>query len=507
VIIVKKEDKNGFFLSETMVVIAVVSVVLLGVFKIFSHVYTNYKQEERYNTINAINALSNIKKYFDNKGVSYDSITLNNGYADITNIQEYETDYFDAIKKEYSVDKLYLIDMSIEDKTFPNFNVILRKYINTIKTSGLILLVQVNGSEYANIKVIDDNIRLVGDAENEYITYVKLGGTFNEPGYISESGVVPTITWEPAFSSYTEGTYYVYYDFNGKILRRKVQVLELDKTFDYTGSEQTYTVKLDGKYKLEVWGAQGGSYNSEYYGGYGGYSVGTIELKKNQMIYVYVGGQGTILNDNSDYIPGGFNGGGRGANKDANVISTSGGGATHVATKSGLLSSLEGYKDNILIVSAGGGGTSYQSGTYSGVGGSGGGYIGSDGTNTMTDYKPGAGGTQSSGGNSGGGVANNQERGTSGSFGQGGNGNYYSGGGGAGLYGGGASNQSGAGGGSSYIGNSLLSDKSMYYYCSSSCNTSTAASTKTVSTTCVDETAKKNCAKLGNGYVKITYVE
>lgn len=503
----KKEDKNGFFLSETMVVIAVVSVVLLGVFKIFSHVYTNYKQEERYNTINAINALSNIKKYFDNKGVSYDSITLNNGYADITNIQEYETDYFDAIKKEYSVDKLYLIDMSIEDKTFPNFNVILRKYINTIKTSGLILLVQVNGSEYANIKVIDDNIRLVGDAENEYITYVKLGGTFNEPGYISESGVVPTITWEPAFSSYTEGTYYVYYDFNGKILRRKVQVLELDKTFDYTGSEQTYTVKLDGKYKLEVWGAQGGSYNSEYYGGYGGYSVGTIELKKNQMIYVYVGGQGTILTDNSDYIPGGFNGGGRGANKDAKVISTSGGGATHVATKSGLLSSLEGYKDNILIVSAGGGGTSYQSGTYSGVGGSGGGYIGSDGTNTMTDYKPGAGGTQSSGGNSGGGVANNQERGTSGSFGQGGNGNYYSGGGGAGLYGGGASNQSGAGGGSSYIGNSLLSDKSMYYYCSSSCNTSTAASTKTVSTTCVDETAKKNCAKLGNGYVKITYVE
>ena len=503
----KKEDKNGFFLSETMVVIAVVSVVLLGVFKIFSHVYTNYKQEERYNTINAINALSNIKKYFDNQGVSYDSITLNNGYADITNIQEYETDYFDAIKKEYSVDKLYLIDMSIEDKTFPNFNVILRKYINTIKTSGLILLVQVNGSEYANIKVIDDTIRLVGDAENEYITYVKLGGTFNEPGYISESGVVPTITWEPAFSSYTEGTYYVYYDFNGKILRRKVQVLELDKTFDYTGSEQTYTVKLDGKYKLEVWGAQGGSYNSEYYGGYGGYSVGTIELKKNQMIYVYVGGQGTILNDNSDYIPGGFNGGGRGANKDANVISTSGGGATHVATKSGLLSSLEGYKDNILIVSAGGGGTSYQSGTYSGVGGSGGGYIGSDGTNTMTDYKPGAGGTQSSGGNSGGGVANNQERGTSGSFGQGGNGNYYSGGGGAGLYGGGASNQSGAGGGSSYIGNSLLSDKSMYYYCSSSCNTSTATSTKTVSTTCVDETAKKNCAKLGNGYVKITYVE
>ena len=499
----KKEDKNGFFLSETMVVIAVVSVVLLGVFKIFSHVYTNYKQEERYNTINAINALSNIKKYFDNQGVSYDSITLNNGYADITNIQEYETDYFDAIKKEYSVDKLYLIDMSVEDKTFPNFNVILRKYINTIKTSGLILLVQVNGSEYANIKVIDDNIRLVGDAENEYITYVKLGGTFNEPGYISESGVVPTITWEPSFNSNEEGTYYMYYDFNGKILKRKVVVLELDKSFDYTSDEQIYISKLDGYYKLEVWGAQGGNIGN-YVGGYGGYSIGYIYLSGNQQLYIAIGGAG------SQSDTGGYNGGGSLVSGQSS-FGASGGGATHIATQSGVLSSLQDAIDSILIVSGGGGGANNRSSNYGeGNGGYGGGYVGGTGQSlnhsNSYGYGYGRGGTQSEGGSSywQGNSANPLLPGMFGTASlPDATTNFVQSGAGGGYYGGGGSTHGGAGGGSGYIGNSLLSNKAMYCY---NCTTSSAEATKTVSTTCHSANATENCAKEGNGYAKITYI-
>ena len=41
--------------------------------------------------------------------------------------------------------------------------------------------------------------------------------------------------------------------------------------FDYTGGEQTFTAPVSGTYKLETWGAQGGSANETYYGGYGGY--------------------------------------------------------------------------------------------------------------------------------------------------------------------------------------------------------------------------------------------
>ena len=95
---------------------------------------------------------------------------------------------------------------------------------------------------------------------------------------------------------------------------------------------------------------------------------------------------------------------------------------------------------------------------------------------------------------------------------QGGNGsNVNSGlgtGGGSGFYGDGGtynvgkSSESG-GGGSGYIGNSLLKDKVMYCY---NCEKSNEESTKTISTTCNEETPTSYCAKKGNGYARITLV-
>ena len=35
-------------------------------------------------------------------------------------------------------------------------------------------------------------------------------------------------------------------------------------TFNYTGSLQTFTAPADGVYKLQVWGAQGGSYDTTF---------------------------------------------------------------------------------------------------------------------------------------------------------------------------------------------------------------------------------------------------
>ena len=52
-------------------------------------------------------------------------------------------------------------------------------------------------------------------------------------------------------------------------------ISDIKVDFDYTGGEQTFTVPVSGTYKLETWGAQGGSYNS-YLGGYGSYSSGYV---------------------------------------------------------------------------------------------------------------------------------------------------------------------------------------------------------------------------------------
>ena len=268
-------------------------------------------------------------------------------------------------------------------------------------------------------------------------------------------------------------------------------------SYEYTGEEEMFVPICNGNYKLEVWGARGGSYNTTDRGGYGGYSVGTINLRENTNIYINVGGHGTCT---SGLSPGGYNGGGA-STKDTTYFTGSGGGATHVAFKSGLLSTLSNNIDDIIIVAGGGGGVAQNSkGTSIGRGGSAGGYIGNSGQTKSEGYNGGGGGTQSTGGTS---------AIDPGSFGQGGNASTGSsnrgGGGGGGFFGGGSGHAFGAsgGGGSSYIGNPWLTDKVMYCY---SCAESSDYITKTISTTCGNSTATEKCAKYGDGYAKITYL-
>ena len=81
--------------------------------------------------------------------------------------------------------------------------------------------------------------------------------------------------------------------------------------FDYTGDEQTFTAPISGTYKLEIWGAQGGSYD-KYEGGYGGHSKGNVKLMKEDILYINNGGTGAANLGLSIMSPGGYNGGGTG---------------------------------------------------------------------------------------------------------------------------------------------------------------------------------------------------
>ena len=284
--------------------------------------------------------------------------------------------------------------------------------------------------------------------------------------------------------------------------------------FDYTGGEQTFIAPVSGTYKLETWGAEGGS-AKEYSGGQGGYSSGKICLEKNGNLFIAIGGRGT--SDNGGSYPydskitgiGGYNGGANtryNFDKSSSFIG-SGGGATSIQNMligDGQLSNYKNNIANILIVSGGGGGANYWGGEADqyydkeyGTGGAGGGFIGNAGTtvNSSNNYhEPGTGGTQTIGGK------------YDATFGTGGFKDIQVGsaGGGGGFYGGGGSyDNAGGGGGSGYIGNSLLTNKVMYCY---NCEESNEESTKTISTTCSEETPTSNCAKKGNGYARITLV-
>ena len=242
------------------------------------------------------------------------------------------------------------------------------------------------------------------------------------------------ITFTPTVSGPT--TYYV----QGMIISSPFT------DFEYTGSEQVYEIPAGvTSVRLEVWGAQGGegrnSSTTSYAGGKGGYAAGTIDVSNLTALYVNVGGQGApALNQSSTYAArqGGYNGGGNSGYHGYSGYyyqGGAGGGATHIATRSGVLSSLSGHQGDVLLVAGGGAGSGYES-SY--PGGYGGGLVGGSPYSSSSYY--GKGGTQSAGGA---GSSYGTNDGLAGTFGQGGRGGNLSGsytggaGGGGGWYGGG----------------------------------------------------------------------
>lgn len=258
--------------------------------------------------------------------------------------------------------------------------------------------------------------------------------------------------------------------------------------FSYTGSVQTATLD-PGKYILECWGAQGGSYSS-YSGGAGGYSIGTITLSQRTNLYIYVGGQ-PATQTSTGATSGGFNGGGAGCSRTYNysTYGQGGGGASDIRIGQDSFYAR-------VIVAGGGGGSSSEDSFTTKYGG------GISGGSSVSGY----GATQTSAG-------------TNGLFGQGGaattsgtNYNYGSGGGGGGFYGGGAcSSYSDStnyrtynGGGSGYI---YTSNTASNYPSGCLLNSSyylTNAQTISGNQNFQSPTGDTETGHVGNGYVKIT---
>ena len=203
---------------------------------------------------------------------------------------------------------------------------------------------------------------------------------------------------------------------SSNVIEGKVGKINYTTNFEYTGECTTYIVKSNGYYNLEVWGAQGGNYNTTYVGGLGGYSKGIVHLTKGTTLYVCVGGQPQTVTTASVAVPGGFNGGGNGFNRAYSGTYTygqAGGGATDIRIGQNSLYAR-------VIVAGGGSGSNNRISGYAGGGLS--------GVTGQSGYA----GTQTSAGSGG-------------SFGQGGsattsgsNYKYGASGGGGGFYGGGA---------------------------------------------------------------------
>lgn len=109
--------------------------------------------------------------------------------------------------------------------------------------------------------------------------------------------------------------------------------------YSYTGEAQTFTAPHKAMYQIELYGAQGYTFDENAIGSKGSYVKGNIVLEKGESLNIYVGGQN------------GYNGGG-----NSETLQGNGGGATDIRYKGKDIS-------NRILVAAGGGG-SYKEEIY-----------------------------------------------------------------------------------------------------------------------------------------------
>ena len=150
------------------------------------------------------------------------------------------------------------------------------------------------------------------------------------------------------------------------------------QNFSYTGSVQSCTLPA-GIYRLQCWGAQGGSVSGTYTaaGSKGGYSEGIIALSQATTVYIFVGGKGTDVSTStttSGTVNGGWNGGGGSVRKSESSSASNGytygisyprggGGGTDIALVTSSMSYSSGVTQRSsasllsrFIVAGGGGG-------------------------------------------------------------------------------------------------------------------------------------------------------
>ena len=243
----KKNNKKGFILAETIAVSVIIMTSLVIVYTQFVTLNNNYKSSFKYDNVNNLYLVNNLRDFIKNDGLDrLIQLVDNREYVDITSCPNYIFD-------EYLYCRLLVDNLNIKTVLFT------KEDISELKNS------------------IEDT-----NYSQEMKNYVK------------------------KINNSTENSQRLIVEFNDETYATLLfDLIEEDNftmdpvNFDYTGGEQIFEVPHSGYYKLEAWGAQGGGNN----GGYGGYSVGIIYLNETNKIYINVGG--TTTNGT-----GGYNGGG-----------------------------------------------------------------------------------------------------------------------------------------------------------------------------------------------------
>lgn len=175
---------------------------------------------------------------------------------------------------------------------------------------------------------------------------------------------------------YSNGFMCISKDYNDKKINYRLGKCKNESiVLDSKEESQKIVIPKDGKYRIELWGANGGnSYALAHYydkSRNGAYVSGEINLFKGQVLYAYVGSKGDdsqIIKDYNRmtifYYPsiggtGGYNGGGDGADDPQTDAGGGGGGATDIRLIGGKWNDFDSLKSRIMVAGGAGGNSRY----------------------------------------------------------------------------------------------------------------------------------------------------
>ena len=375
-------------------------------------------------------------------------------------------------RREITVSAIDSNDNDLNAKAYSILDEEKEDLLNSLSKSGLltteevVAVVEVESDRFDEFAIATFNVSSIA-SPGDTIIILHFDEEKQEWEYISEEIVDANGEVKADFTSFSPVVFAIKKDDSLELVCSYESGFEWD--YSYTGNEEKFIVPCNGVYKVELWGAQGGS-NLTYVGGKGAYTSGEIEISQNLELFITVGEMGHLPTSQTN-SRGAFNGGGGTiGSPDGPVyynIGATGGGATDIRITSGsystytrtntLISDFNSLKSRIMVA-AGGGGSSYgniDGWEAHGIGGAGGSLTGNNGTSTWYPNNFSYGGSQTSGGV---GFVHSTYHATptivNGGFAVGGGQGFAPwGGGGAGYYGGGSGGgwTGGGAGGSSYI--------------------------------------------------------
>lgn len=156
----KKSNEKGFVLAETIAISALVITVLVILFVQFISINNSYNTFFKYNNVNDIYAVDNIKKYIETDGINNLSLALNGEkYIDFTDCSQayfQEYNYCQTLLENLDVKKAIFTYEDISNLVSTNLSEGMKNYIKTIsfnKNNRYRIIVEFNSGRYANLKV------------------------------------------------------------------------------------------------------------------------------------------------------------------------------------------------------------------------------------------------------------------------------------------------------------------------------------------------------------------